>query len=86
MKIIKTFEKNESKIKSGSEFHFDESELRRVLSKADEYQDLGQSFSMQCERSRTPIIIEIKDLLTVTVKDCNQKSIPIAINNITIKI
>lgn len=72
IEIIKKYKKGDSQAGMGRELGFGESIIRYVLSKADEYRDLRQYESAaQCMRNRRPIMVEMGDLLTIWVRDCN---------------
>ncbi|XP_023223840.1 tigger transposable element-derived protein 1-like isoform X1 [Centruroides sculpturatus] len=89
LEIIKRFKCVKSKSKIASEFGFNESTIRTILSKSDEYSKQGKvastSASMQCTRNRSAIMVEMEDLLIIWLEDCNQKKIPISGFNIMAK-
>jgi hypothetical protein len=88
--IIKRFDNGQSKTSVSRALGLNESTVRLILSKSNEYKEQGKgastSFSMQCTRNRSSILVEMEDLLITWLEDCNQKRIQIGTNNITVKV
>jgi hypothetical protein len=84
--IIKRFDNGQSKASIIRALGLNESTVRLILSKSNEYKEQGKvastSFSMRCTRNRSSVLVEMKDLLITWLEDCNQKRIPIGTNNI----
>lgn len=87
--IIKRFDNGENKAYISRALGLSQSTVRAILSKASKYREKGKTTfalsSMQCTRNRSPLMIEIEDLLLTWLEECNQKRIPVHGNNIQLK-
>jgi CRISPR/Cas system-associated protein Csm6 len=79
--IIKRFDNGQSRASISRALDLDESWVRLILSKSNEYKEQGNvastSFSIRCTRNRSSILVEMENLLITWLEDCNQKQIPI---------
>jgi hypothetical protein len=80
--VIKRFDNGQSKASTSRALGLNESTVRLILSKSNEYKEEGKvastSFSIRCTRNRSSILVEIENLSITRLEDCNQKRIPIA--------
>jgi hypothetical protein len=87
--IIKRFDSGQSKATIDIALGLNDSTVRQILSKPKEYIEQGKvastTFSMQCTRSRSPILVEMENLLITSLEDCSQKRILIGTKNIMVK-
>ena len=87
--IIKRFDSGQSKATIDIALGLNDSTVRQILSKPKEYLEQGKvastTFSMQCTKSRSPILVEMENLLITRLEDCSQKRIPIGTKNIMVK-
>jgi hypothetical protein len=81
LEIIKQFDNGQSKASIGKALGLNESTVRLILSKSNEYKEQGKvastSFTIRCTRSRSSIMVEMENLLIIRLENCNQKQIPI---------
>jgi hypothetical protein len=79
--IIKRFDNGQSKASISRALGLNESTVRLILSKSNEYKEQGKaastSFSIWCARNRSSILVEMENVLITWLEDCNQKRIPI---------
>jgi transposase-like protein len=79
--IIKRFDNGQSKASISRALGLNESTVRLILSKFDEYKEqlkvASTSFSTRCTRNRSSILVEMENLLIIWLEDCNQKRFPI---------
>jgi hypothetical protein len=79
--IIKRFDNGQSKVSISRALGLNESTVRLILSKSNEYREQGKvastSFSMRCTRNRSSILVEMENLLITWLEDCSHKRIPI---------
>ncbi|CAI9715745.1 transposable element-derived 1-like [Octopus vulgaris] len=86
LEIIKRHERGESKAKIGRDLGMNESTVRAILKKIDDYKEKGKvasTLGLQTTRNRSRIMIEMEHLLSLWIEDCNLKQIPL--NTMTIK-
>jgi hypothetical protein len=87
--IIEQFDNGQSKASISRMLGLNESTVRLILSKSNEYIEQGKvpsaSFSIQCTTNRSFVFVEMEYILITWLEDCNQKQIPIGINNIMVK-
>jgi hypothetical protein len=87
--IIKRFDNGQSKAGISRALRLNESTVRLILSKSNEYKDQGKvastSFSIRCTRNKSSILVEMENLLITSLEDCNQKRIPTGTNNVMVK-
>jgi hypothetical protein len=87
--IIKRFDNGQSKASTSRSLGLNQSTVRLILSKSNEYKEQGKvtstSFSIRCARNRNFILVEMENLLIIWLEDCNQKRIPIGTNNVMVK-
>jgi transposase-like protein len=79
--IIKRFDNGQSKASISRALGLNESTVRLIVSKSDEYKEQGKvastSFSIRCTRNRNSVLVEMENLLITWPEDCNQTRIPI---------
>jgi hypothetical protein len=83
--LIKRFDNGQSKASISRELGLNESTVRLILSKSNEYKEgkvASISFSIRCTRNRSSVSVEMENLLIIWLDDCNQKRIPIGTNNL----
>jgi hypothetical protein len=87
--IIKRFDNGQSKASISRALGLSESTVRLILSKCNEYKELGKaasaSFIIRRTRNTSSILVEMENLLITWLEDCNQKRIPTGTNNIMVK-
>jgi hypothetical protein len=87
--IIKRFDNGHSKASISRALGLNESTVRLILSKSNEYKEQGKvastSSSIRCTRNRSSVLAEMENLLITWLEDCNQKRIPTGTNNIMVK-
>jgi hypothetical protein len=71
--IIKRFDNSQSKVSISRALGLNESTVRLILSKSNEYKEHGKvastSFSIRCSRNRSSILVEMKNLLITWLED-----------------
>jgi transposase-like protein len=79
--IIKRFDNGQSKASICRALGLNESTVRLIVSKSNEYKEQGKvastSLSIRCTRNRSSILVEMENLLITWLEDCNQKRTPI---------
>jgi hypothetical protein len=79
--IIRRFDNGQSKASMSRALGLNESAVRLILSKSNEYKEQGKvastAFSVRCTRNRSSVLVEMGNLLITWLEDCNQKLIPI---------
>jgi hypothetical protein len=79
--IIKRFDYCQSKASISRALGLNESTVRLILFKSNEYKEQGKvastAFTIRCTRNRSSILVEMENLLISWLEDCNQKRIPI---------
>jgi hypothetical protein len=87
--IIKRFDNGQSKASMSRALGLNESKVRLIVYRCNEYKEQGKvastSFCIRCTRNRSSILVEVENLLITWLEDCNQKRIPIGTNNIMVK-
>jgi transposase-like protein len=79
--IIKRFDNGQSKASISRALGLNQSMVRLILSKSNEYKEQGKvtstSFSIRCTRNRNFILVEMENLLITWLEYCNKKRIPV---------
>jgi hypothetical protein len=79
--IIKRFDNGQSKASISRALGLNESTVRLILYKSNEYKEQGKvastSLSIRCTRNRSSVLVEMENILITWPEDCNQKRIPI---------
>lgn len=79
MALFKLFDNSERKVNIGWTVRFGEGIVHSNSNKAREYCEkreiVSASFSTQCTQNRSPLMIEIEDIILIWLDDCNQKHI-----------
>jgi predicted transcriptional regulator len=85
--MISKYEAGITIVKIAREYSLNESTVRHILDHAANYKQLGQSVSTssgsRTTKNRSHLMIEMETLLSVWMKDCNQKRI--ALRQMTVK-
>jgi hypothetical protein len=78
--IIKRFDNGQSKASTSRALGLNESTVRLILSKSNEYKEQSKvaptSFSTRRTRNRSSTLVEMENLLITWLEDWNQKRIP----------
>jgi hypothetical protein len=78
--IRKRFHNGQNKASTSSALGLDESTVRLILSKSNDYKEQGKvastSFSIRCTGNRSSILVQMENLLITWLEDCNKKRIP----------